>query len=207
MTTGIFVSPLKLAAATLVASAPVLWWAAQASNHPIHVLAAAVASLVAVIAGALIGRCEVSSGLEPARRTAARHALLVGLVYLWGSAAILISYYLTDLAWYHAYQYAAYLAVPGIVSLTVFRRHQRPGPVDAIRRDLGQGRRMAWVQIAAMLAILAYMLLTEEASKGLVGHEPNWAAVDLFFCGAIALALISLIAIRDDRRLRAGPDI
>lgn len=201
-----FIPPLKLAAFALVASLPALWWTAQSSNHPLHVMIAAVAAVVSIIAGFLIGPRERAAGLEPARRTAARHALLVGMVYLWGSAGILVSYYLTDLAWYHTYQYAAYLAVPGAVSLAVFRRHLRPASDDVIRRDLDRGRRMAWLQLAAMLVILAYMVLTEEASKGLVGDEPNWAAVDLFFCGAIALGIISIIAARDDRRLRTGSE-
>lgn len=204
MATDNLIPPLKLAAFALVASLPVLWWAAQSADHPLHVMTAAGAAVVAIIAGFLIGPRERAAGLQPARRTAARHALLVGIVYLWGSAGILVSYYLTDLAWYHTYQYAAYLAVPGAISLAVFRRHLRPASDDVIRRDLDRGRRMAWLQLAAMLVILAYMVLTEEASKGLVGDEPNWAAVDLFFCGAIALGIISVIAARDDRRLREG---
>ena len=61
---------------------------------------------------------------------------------------------------------------------------------------------MAWLQLGAMATIIAYMLLTEEASKGLVAEEPNWAAVDLFLCGAIALAVLSVVAAFGDRRLR-----
>lgn len=202
MAKGSFDLPLKVAALVLVASVPALWWAADASNHPLHFATAAVAAVIAASAGALLGRSEQTPGIDAARRTAARHALLVAMVYLWGSAGILVSYYLTDLTWYHAYQYAAYLAVPGVISLTVFRRHRRLATDDIIRRDLDRGRRMALLQLAAMVLILAYMLLTDEASEGLIGHEPNWAAVDLFFCGAIALGLVSIIAARDDRRLR-----
>jgi hypothetical protein len=203
MTNPIPAVPVKLAAVAMLASLPVLYWAADRADHSMHFATAASTSALVAISGFVIGRGEPVPGLESARRTAARHALLMGLVYLWGSLGMLVSYYLTDLAWYHTYQYAAYLAVPGLVSLYVSRRHQRAATDSAIRRDLDTGRRMAWLQLGAMLIIIAYMLATEEASLGLVGEEPNWAAVDLFLCGAIALAVMSVTAAFDDRRLRS----
>lgn len=202
MTYSILTNSIRLAGLVMLASLPVLWWAADRADHVWHFTTAAATCAVAIVAGVAIGRSETVPALEAARRTAARHALLMGLVYLWGSAGVLVSYYLTDLSWYHTYQYAAYLAVPGFISLYFFRRHLRAATDESIRRDLDLGRQMAWLQLGAMLIIIAYMLATEEASLGLVGDEPNWAAVDLFLCGAVALAITSILAAADDRRLR-----
>ena len=194
---------LKLAGVVALASLPVLWWAADRTDQTTHAAPAAVVAILTVVVAWLIGPIE-PPGLDPARRAAARYALLIAMIYLWGSVALLVSYYLTDLSWYHAYQYAIYLAIPGLISLYVFRRHLRPAAAEAIVRDLDTGRWLAWAQLVAMLGVLVYMWFSREVAMGFAGENANWAAVSIMLAGAVALALVSLAALRTDRRLGRG---
>lgn len=204
MTSTPFHWPLKFALAVTLASLPALWWAADRSDQIAHAGVAAVVGMMSIFTAGRLGRFEPLPGIDAARRAAARYALLTAMVYLWGSAAILISYYLTDLSWYHAYQYAIYLAIPGLISLDVLRRHRREATVEIIARELRTGRWMAWVQLIVMLGALVYMWFSREVALGMAGETANWAAVTIMLAGALALASISLLAIWDDGRLGRG---
>ncbi len=204
MTTTIVTGPLKLAGVIAPASLPVIWWAADQADQTMHAAAAAAVAILAVVVAWLLGPSEPLPGLDPARRAAARYALLIAVVYLWGSVALLVSYYLTDQSWYHAYQYAIYLALPGLISLYVFRRHLRPAAAETIVRDLDTGHWMAWAQLVVMLGVLVYMWLSREVAMGLAGENANWAAVSIMLAGALALVVVSVLAIMTDRRLGRG---
>lgn len=204
MTTTIVTKPLKLAGVIALASLPVIWWAADRADQFLHVATCAAVFVVTAVAAYLLRHADPAPGLDAARRTAIRFSLLIGLVYLWGAAAILVSYYLTDLSWYHAWQYPIYLAIPGLISLYVAKRHRRPVSSPEITRDLDIGRWMAWVQLVVMLGVMVYMWFSREVAMGLAGENSNWPAVDIMLFGTLAVAILSWRAVVDDRRLRGG---
>lgn len=204
MDTNIFTWPLKLAGTIMLASFLVLWWAADRADQHLHIATCAAVFVVTVVAAWLLRPAEPAPGLDAARRTAIRFSLLIGMVYLWGAAAILVSYYLTDLSWYHAWQYPIYLAIPGLISLWVAKRHRRRATNPEITRDLDFGRWMAWAQLVVMLGVMVYMWFSREVAMGLAGENANWPAVDIMLFGTLALAVLSLLAVADDRRLRGG---
>ncbi len=204
MTTTIVTGPLRLAGVIALASLPVLWWAADRADQFLHVATCAAVFVVAAVAAYLFRHAEPATGLDAARRTAIRFSLLIGLVYLWGAAAILVSYYLSDLSWYHAWQYPIYLAIPGLISLYVAQRHRRPASAPEITRDLDIGRWMAWAQLVVMLGVMVYMWFSREVAMGFARENANWAAVSIMLAGAVALALVSLAALKTDGRLGRG---
>jgi hypothetical protein len=204
MTQSIATGPVKLAGMVMLASLPLFWWAADRVERGLYFLVAAGVALTSATVSRLMTRSESEPGLGPARRAASRQSLVIAMVYLWGSLAILISYYATDLSWYHAYQYAIYLAIPGLLALHMSRRQLRDGPTEATARDLAFGRTLAWVQLVSMLAAAAYIVFSHKLFTSVATGAREWAAMSVLFWGALALAGISLSAVRDDRRLRGS---
>ncbi len=204
MTTTIVTKPLKLAGMIMLVSFLPIWWAADRADQAMHIATCAAVLAVTAVAGYLLRHAEPAPGLDAARRMAIRFSLLIGLVYLWGAVAILVSYYLTGLSWYHAWQYPIYLAIPGLISLYVAKRHRRPASSAEIARDLDIGRWMAWAQLVAMGGVLVYMWFSREVAMGFAGENANWPAVDVMLAGTLALAILSLLAIMTDRQLGRG---
>jgi hypothetical protein len=198
MASSIFNGPLKLAGVLMLASLPFLWWAADRADQDLHLLVAAGVVLATIATGVLAARLDQQTNLPAARRLAARLALLMAMFFMWGSVAILTSYYLTDLSWYHAYQYAAYAAVPGLIPLAASRQYMTASDAE-LRHHLDRGRRLAMLQAALMLMGILYM-----TAVGKIGDfaRADWAAMNILLAGAVAIAALSIIAIAGDYRLR-----
>jgi hypothetical protein len=135
--------------------------------------------------------------IAAAKEAGALNATLMAMVYACGSAAIAGMYYLTDLSWYHAYQYALYLAVPAVLA-GLYAWRIETIDIAGRERPLRTGKALAAVQLAAMLAIIALLIASGKAP----GTRPDWAANTVFLAGAAALALISALALMAQRRLR-----
>ncbi|MEZ5925421.1 MAG: hypothetical protein R3D57_13655 [Hyphomicrobiaceae bacterium] len=183
---------LSFAIAALAASLPLVWWTADLPSRPLHLAVGAGTAMLAVVAGVRLGQAEpAGDDLISRRRRATRLALLMAAVYIWAALAILVSYYLTALSWYHAYQYAAYATVPGLLALGAARRH-RNGPDDLAAAALARGRRLAILQAVLMLVGLVYIVWLDK----LRGSHADWAAIDSLWWGATAVGIISLVAAR-----------
>ncbi len=135
--------------------------------------------------------------IASAREAGVVNASLMSFVYAWGAASIAGMYYLTDLSWYHAYQYALYLAVPaGLSALYAWRIETID--ITGRTRPLRTGQALAGVQIVAMAAVIAILVATGKAP----GTRPDWAANTIFLSGAAALIVVSALALAAQRRLR-----
>ncbi len=132
-------------------------------------------------------------------RTASANARFMGFAYAWGSLSISSMYYLTDLYWYHAYQYSLYLAVPAIISL-VFARVLRSSKGSGYTEgNLRLSKQLALLQAFAMCGVVLYILVS--GKLGVI--RKDWAADHVFFWGAIALLVLSILALAVQWRLAA----
>lgn len=197
MSSPIVIWPLKLAGMLMLASLPVLWWAAYQADHSLHLETTAAVMVFSIAAWHFIDRYEATMKLEALRRLAVRNALLIAMIYLWGSGGILVSYYLTDLSWYHAYQYAIYLAVPGLISIDAMRRNAGASGHEQILRNLARGRLLAVLQAVMMVLGVVYLCLW---TRKFLSTEKDWAAMSVLTSGAVALACISgIIGLRSHK--------
>lgn len=134
---------------------------------------------------------------EAAPIAARRNARLCATIYAWGGGAMLGSYYLTDLHWQHAWQYGAAML---LIAASLWLYSTALGdPKSAVRtpRWLLAVQRLTQLQAIAALAGMGFIIV---AGK-LTAAKSDWAANVIFLAGGVALALISAIAVRTQRRL------
>lgn len=129
---------------------------------------------------------------------AQRNARLIAIAYAWGAAALLAIYYLTRLNWYHAWQYAAGMAliaagIAGYVALL-----GRPAGVLRKPPALRLAEALTALQVLAAAGGLGFLLGTGK----LMTRKDDWAANDVFLLGGLAIVVLSIHALISQQRLR-----
>lgn len=188
---------IALSAAALVVTA-----AARAGNIQMayaHMLLAAVAAIV--FAAIAIRECRtlLQSGAKYAE-IAATNARSMGLLWIWGALALLLTYGTGVLGWREWWQYFIAFAAAAGLSLLFSRMLAK----DAARgtEDMGVmklGRYLAIIQLAGMIIAMAGLLIDGKMTRFRNVRYTDWAANDVFFFGALAIALISAFALRMNR--------
>lgn len=184
--------PLKLAGVIMLASLPFLWWAADRADQALHLELAATTMLLVVATWGLVILSEGKSDIDAIRRRGARIAALMAMIYIWGSLAIFVSYYLTGLSWYHAYQYAMYLAIPGVFTLNVARRNAIQTEPQQVVWNKSRGSYLTVIQAIVMVASVLYLCVW---SGKFLSSGHDWAAMSILTSGAIALAVTSILSL------------
>ncbi|MEZ5775059.1 MAG: hypothetical protein R3D33_10280 [Hyphomicrobiaceae bacterium] len=162
------------------------------------VAAVATGGALALIAlGANLALWRAGAGIAPMRAAAVLNGRLMAVAYFWGGLAMAGMYYLTDLSWYHAYQYAIYMAALGALCLAM------AGRIAAIdiagrTRPLRTGPALAVFQGLVMAGIAIYLA----RSGKLQAMRPDWAANHVFLAGALALVAMSTISLASHHRLK-----
>lgn len=125
--------------------------------------------------------------------------MIQAVTWLWGSVSLSAMYYLTDLSWYHAYEYAFFLLVPALICVFYARAIRREP--DAVRRArvLRLGTMLMVLQVVLMAIVLAVLV----AQGKIGGTRPDWAANHIFLWGPLTIAALSVVAIRSQRQLEA----
>jgi hypothetical protein len=132
---------------------------------------------------------------------AANTARHIGLVWGWAAAAILIIYSFL-LVWREAWVFTIGLSLVSAMCLglsQIFERDAAAGREDATMLSLG--RALNALQIVGM--ILAMVGLIADRKFGLVPDvsRADWAANNIFFFGALAVAAIGFHSWSADRKL------
>jgi hypothetical protein len=189
-----------LRAAGIAAAGAAALVSAAASGERSLVLLAAGLTALAFLALSLSANLRASSAppsIAAAQEAAVLNAGLMAAVYAWGAVSIAGMYYLTDLSWYHAYQYALYLAVPSVLS-ALYSWRVETIDVTGRERPLRGGVALARVQAVAMAVVVGMLVASGKAP----GVRPDWAANTVFMAGAAALLVISVLALVAQRKLR-----
>ncbi len=185
---------IALLAATGVVTAVALVVAAAQDNHALSITAAA---LFAITCAWIAVRLNATGGQEAQSGTrriglAATNAGLLAAVFLWGGSAILAGYYLTELAWHHAWQYGGAMCLIA-VALWVYRRQlARPGTNVSTPPMLRRAAALAGLQAIAAAGGLLFLL----ASGKLTAGKPDWLANHVFVAGGLLVILLSALAAR-----------
>lgn len=161
-----------------------------------HVVAAALVSLYAFITAfgdnsALRNNGAIKSAIAAAT---ARH---FAWVWLWGGLAILLTYTLIiDRRWPEWWQFAAGFTLAGVMSLFFARGLARDA--SAGKADEGMLKAGRWLTIAQMVGVIAAL-----ATMFIEGKYPrstsyaDWAGINIFMFGGLAIVLISINALRE----------
>jgi hypothetical protein len=127
----------------------------------------------------------------------ARH---MGLVWMWGALVLAVTYATGVLTWRDWWQFFLAFAVAAGLCLAfsaTLDKDARAGREDASM--LRVGRYLAIVQLVGMLIAVLGLLIDGKMTRLLNPRYTDWAANDVFFFGAIAVAVISANALRANR--------
>lgn len=126
-------------------------------------------------------------------------ARYMGLVWLWGALALFVTY-MFILQWVEWWQFFLGFAAAGVLCLllaTAIARDEESGRKD--ETILMMARYLAIGQLIGMLITMAGLTIDPD-KRFLNTSFPDWAANNVFFFGAIALAAITTHALIYDRR-------
>ncbi|MGD9786116.1 MAG: hypothetical protein AB7E80_06485 [Hyphomicrobiaceae bacterium] len=147
-------------------------------------------ALIAIVENGKLRAAGASKG-----EIAASTARNMGFVYVWGAVAIAVTY-LFLLRWHEWWHFFAAFAVAGALCLffaNTLLRDAESGRIDPTMMKIGQA--LAWVQLVGMVVAMIGMIIDGKLSRHLNPRHLDWAAQHVFFCGALALALISAYAL------------
>ncbi len=197
---------LWLIAVLCVVSAGVIFWVAEDYRYMTGLVAAAVfASGMGGIAFQINTRYwnGNTSNLrhEDAAITASRNnAQLMSMTFAWGAIVMIVAYFLTDLYWYHAWQYASIMtllagALAGYAYLISTKGHVLRTP-----KALEITATLAATQAVGAVIGIIFLLVSGKLHAG----RSDWVANIVFFCGGFAIVIISTLATATQMRIRKG---
>jgi hypothetical protein len=168
--------------------------AAGAGTPVLHMVMTAVISIgIALVA--VFENSKLRSEGAAKSVIAASTARSMGFVYVWGALAIAVTY-LYILQWHEWWHFLTAFAVAATLCLfysNMLTRDAEAGRVDAPMLNLG--RILTWVQLVGMGIAMIGMLIDGKLSRYHNPKHMDWAAQNIFFFGALALALISAYAL------------
>ena len=127
---------------------------------------------------------------------AADNAALLGITFGWGGAAIIASYFLTDLFWHHAWQYGLAMLIIA-VGVAVYRGRLKSGDGTlASPTALKISALLALVQAIAAIAGLTFLITSGKLAR----HNADWIANHVFVAGAVVVVVVSLLAYIGQRK-------
>lgn len=167
-----------------------------AVNDPIlHMAASGLVSLVFAIVAIREHNALTAAGAPQSAigSSTARH---IGLVWAWGALGIFVTYIFILQErwpeWWHFFLGFAIAAVASIVFSNMLDRDTEAGRVDESILKIGRALIIAQL-IGVILAVISMFV---DGKFPRAASYPDWAGCNIFFFGAIAIAAISINALR-----------
>lgn len=133
---------------------------------------------------------------------AANTARYTGLVWLWAGIAIFVTYNFILKNWPEWWQFSTGLMIVGIMCMILagmFQRDADEGNED--ESILKVARLLNMIQIVGMLIAAIGLVADHKFDFGMSAARPDWAANNIFFFGALAVACIGVHAIASDNKI------
>ncbi len=127
-----------------------------------------------------------------------RNARLMALVYGWGALALFAIYSLTQLWWFHSWQYGAAMALIAAALLGFVHILGDEESLFRSQTSLDVSALLAMAQAAAAAVALGLLI----TSGKFASVKPDWPANHVFLAGGLALVFISTIAAITHYKLR-----
>jgi hypothetical protein len=165
------------------------------NNPPLQIAACAVVALAIVILAVWDHQRLINTGASP-NAIASSTARYLALVWAWGAFAILLMYVVVlDKRWPEWWQFFlgfSFAALASILFANMLDRDRAAGRSDPAL--VKAGRLLVQVQIVGMAVGIASMFADHKFPRD-VAHA-DWAGNNVLFFGALAIAAISLDALR-----------
>jgi|GEM_PF-556773 len=161
---------------------------------------------VAVAASMAFALVAIRDNLALRRAGAAKSAIAsstaryMGIVWIWGALALAATYATGVLVWREWWHFLLAFAAVGALCLlfaALLAKDARSGREDATMLKLG--RQLAIIQLAGMVIAVLGLLIDGKMTRFLNPRYTDWAANNVFFFGALAIAAISANALRPVR--------
>lgn len=169
--------------------------AAAAHQPTLHAAAAGLVGLV-IAALAIRDHQRLWQTGAPTSAIASSTARYLGLVWAWGALALLITYtVIVDRHWPEWWQFCLGFAFAAAVSVSfavMLDRDRASGRADASLVRFG--RVLLQMQVLGMAAGIISLFADNKFPRD-VAHA-DWAGNNIFFCGALTIAIICLDALR-----------
>ena len=168
-----------------------------------HMFVAAAMSLIfALVAIREMRNVHTTSGSRSALSAlACRYS---GLVYAWGALALAVTYGTKLLIWREWLSFLiAFMVAAGLCLFlsATFDKDRLAGREDNAMLKIS--RYLAMVQLVGMLAVIAGLLIDGKMTRFMSPAKyGDWAANNVFFFGAIAIAAISLVALQTNKEMQ-----
>ena len=183
-----------------VSVALLVWTAAAKAANPDMAYAHMAIAAISAIGFALFAVRDVQKTVAAgaSRSTiSANSAWSMGYVWVWGTLGLLVTYASGAAAWHEWLHFFAAFAVAGAAALffaNLLQRDANAGKDD--EAILKVSRYLAYAQLFGMLAVMIGLIIDGKMTRFLVPRHGDWAANNIFFCGALALAVISVFALK-----------
>jgi hypothetical protein len=169
--------------------------------HWAYVHMAIAAATALLIAAAAMRRCRalLDSGASAAE-VAGSNAWYMGMVWAWGALALIATYATRILVWREWWQFLIAFAVVAALSFyfaSTLTRDGRAGKQDEAM--LRTSRILAKVQLVGMIITMFGLVIDGKMTRFMTLRFTDWAANNVFFFGAMAIAIISAYALRTNK--------
>lgn len=186
---------------TLTISIALLVLSAAKGSFALHLAMSAIVSLFVALAAIQEARSMRAAGAsDPA--VASSNARYMGLVWTWGAVTLFATYNFV-LSWKEWFPFfMAFVTAAGLCLFfsATMRKDEAEGTSEPAMKMIG--RYLTIAQVVGMVIVMAGLLLDGKMmrfAKARPGWE-DWAANNIFFFGALALALIGGHALFSSRK-------
>ncbi|MCL4768504.1 MAG: hypothetical protein KJZ80_19985 [Hyphomicrobiaceae bacterium] len=163
--------------------------------------AAVAAATALLVAGVAVRQCRrlLDKG-GSAIEVASSNAWYMGVVWSWGMLALVATYGTGVLAWKEWWHFVLAFGAAAGLSLyfaAALKRGARSGKEDESMLRLA--RYLAIVQLVGMAATMLGLVVDGKMVRFLTPRFTDWAANNVFFFGALGIAVISAYALRNNK--------
>jgi hypothetical protein len=193
-------SMLSTTAAIAVSAVALVLTAAMKHNAPVlaylhFAIAAATAAVCVAIAVYDTNRLLAAKASPSA--LAASNANHLGLVWIWGAVALVITYGTQVLTWKEWLPFfLAFFMAAGLCMFfsATLKKDAAEGKVDGSMLNIA--RTLTIVQLLSMIVVVVGLLVDGKMTRFMTPRFTDWAANNIFFTGAIAVACICAYALK-----------
>jgi hypothetical protein len=162
----------------------------------LHFVVAAATAAVCVAIAVYDTKGLVAAKASPSA-LAASNASHLGMVWIWGAIALLVTYGTQVLSWNEWMTFfLAFFLAAGLCLFfaATLKKDAAEGKVD--NSMLNIARTLTIVQLFSMVVVVVGLIADGKMTRFMTPRFTDWAANNIFFAGAIAVALICAYALK-----------
>lgn len=166
-----------------------------------YVHAAIAAATALLVAGIAVRQCRtLLAKAASASEIASSNAWYMGLIWGWGMLALIVIYGTGVLVWKEWWHFVLAFGLAAALSLyfaRVLKNDALAGKEDETMLRIA--RHLAIVQLAGMVITMLGLIIDGKMVRFLTPRFTDWAANNIFFFGALGIAVISAYALQHNK--------